>query len=436
MKKLSILSKSFISMVSTTKFFFATRSFDSTFEHFFGHNRPGIRVFESLLDSQRESALFVDPDESLFAHFLSCVSEFLERSKLVSQMEQPRVSPFHHDWRTTTDRTASLLLESDRLVFGTHQRAPCRWWRHRRRSHWGPLLHRGFQGVVFISLRDVVLVWAHNLWEARTRPGCQGPQRKCTGNLSTTSWKMKLTGRRKDRVSREKTVGKEKWMELSKRRQSNTTLTWNMRRDEWVRTQNLSHACACNSLWKMDVWGVVFTPPVGCSRLLSAVDDLTATNLKKILKVDTSEVLWKDGTHNGSPRSIMSLFTWAQLWTFMLIVMSSTRTLSIATKCWRKNMMIGAIAGISRMELPWVVVLQILGEDGLMWSTHRWSQNDLSPVRFFQTYWEIHQFCIENTLILSGNERNLNGTTEAREFVLLSSFTSFPISVCHEVVPS
>ena len=72
----------------------------------------------------------------------------------------------------------------------------------------------------------------------------------------------------------------------------------------------------------------------------------------------------------------------------MLIVMSSTRTLSIATKCWRKNMMIGAIAGISRMELPWVVVLQILGEDGLMWSAHRWSQNDLSPVRFFQTYWE------------------------------------------------
>ena len=78
-------------------FFFATRSFHSAFEHFFGHNRPGIRVFESLLDSQRESALFVDPEESLFAHFLSCVSEFFERSKLVSQMEQPSVSPFHHD---------------------------------------------------------------------------------------------------------------------------------------------------------------------------------------------------------------------------------------------------------------------------------------------------------------------------------------------------
>ena len=42
------------------------------------------------------------------------------------------------------------------------------------------------------------------VWEARSRPGCQGPQRSCTGDLSTTSWKMKLTGRRKNRVIREK----------------------------------------------------------------------------------------------------------------------------------------------------------------------------------------------------------------------------------------
>ena len=36
----------------------------TTFGHFFCHNRPGIRVFESLLDNQRESALFVVPEES------------------------------------------------------------------------------------------------------------------------------------------------------------------------------------------------------------------------------------------------------------------------------------------------------------------------------------------------------------------------------------
>ena len=42
----------------------ATRSFHSTFEYFFCRNRPGIRVLESLLDSQRESVLFVAPGES------------------------------------------------------------------------------------------------------------------------------------------------------------------------------------------------------------------------------------------------------------------------------------------------------------------------------------------------------------------------------------
>ena len=43
---------------------FATRSFHSTFESFFCRDRPEIRVFESLLDCHRESALFVFPEES------------------------------------------------------------------------------------------------------------------------------------------------------------------------------------------------------------------------------------------------------------------------------------------------------------------------------------------------------------------------------------
>ena len=72
---------------------FATRSFHSTFERFFCQNRPGIRVFESLLDSQRESALFVFPRESKSVHFRSCVSKFLGHLKLVNQMSKQRVSP-------------------------------------------------------------------------------------------------------------------------------------------------------------------------------------------------------------------------------------------------------------------------------------------------------------------------------------------------------
>ena len=33
-----------------------------------------------------------------------------------------------------------------------------------------------------------------SLWEARSRPGCQDPQRSSTRDLSTTSWKMKSQG--------------------------------------------------------------------------------------------------------------------------------------------------------------------------------------------------------------------------------------------------
>ena len=81
-------------------------------------------------------------------------------------------------------------------------------------------------------------------------------------------------------------------MESSKREQSDTTTTMRMKHgcDEMSADPNLSHACACDSRMKngCEVW---CSHPVGCSRLLSAVNDLTATNLKKILKVDTSEVL-------------------------------------------------------------------------------------------------------------------------------------------------
>ena len=42
---------------------FATRLFHLTFEYFFCRSLSGIRVIESLLDSQRESALCVSPGE-------------------------------------------------------------------------------------------------------------------------------------------------------------------------------------------------------------------------------------------------------------------------------------------------------------------------------------------------------------------------------------
>ena len=50
----------------------ATRSFHSIFVYFFGHNRPGIRAFESQLDSQRGFAPFVGPRRVL----ICSLSEF------------------------------------------------------------------------------------------------------------------------------------------------------------------------------------------------------------------------------------------------------------------------------------------------------------------------------------------------------------------------
>ena len=64
--------------------------------------------------------------------------------------------------------------------------------------------------------------WAHNLWEARSRPGCPGPQRKCAGYLSSTSWKLKVSGSRNSMVIREMMRKEKKWMEASKRSRNST----------------------------------------------------------------------------------------------------------------------------------------------------------------------------------------------------------------------
>ena len=47
----------------------------------------------------------------------------------------------------------------------------------------------------------------------RRRVGSRPHQLECTGNLPITSWKMKLMGRRKDRMIKEKMVSKEWKME-------------------------------------------------------------------------------------------------------------------------------------------------------------------------------------------------------------------------------
>ena len=54
-----------------------------------------------------------------------------------------------------------------------------------------------------------------------------------------------------------------------------------------------------NQREKCDVWGVLFTPPIGCSRLLSAVNDLTTTK-KNLAKCHFWAALWRSRT-TGRP---------------------------------------------------------------------------------------------------------------------------------------
>ena len=167
-----------------------------------------------------------------------------------------------------------------------------------------------------------------------------------------------------------------------------------------------------NSLWRFTLrkrvlWGVVFTPPVGCSRPPSVVNDPTATKWERIVKVARLRFDLKTAKNRFPVLSCR--FVVARVRTFIWIIMSSTKNRSTATN-WRKNSMIGASIDTSRMALARVVVLQILGVDGAMWTTPRWSQNDFSIVQMFCHYWEksANSFCIEIVLLALYDVWNLS----------------------------
>ena len=129
-------------------------------------------------------------------------------------------------------------------------------------------------------------------------------------------------------------------------------------------------------------------------------------NKWKNLESRTSEVLSKDGKQRVSPFYHVALHVSSFI--DFLWIMKTTRIHSIATNL-RKNLMMGAFPSTSSRASTWVVVLQILGVNGLMWSTHRWSQNDFSMVRIFRNYWEksTSSLCIESTLLASYDVWNL-----------------------------
>ena len=149
--------------------------------------------------------------------------------------------------------------------------------------------------------------------------------------------------------------------------------------------------------WTCEVW---------CShtrRLQQTTVNCKRSNCNKLKNLESRHVwdLSKDGKQRVSPIYHGALHV-SSVVDFLWIIMSSTRYRAISTN-WKENSMIGASIDTSRMALAWVVVLQILGADGLMWSTLRWIQNDFSMVQCFQTYWErsTNSFGIENFLFAS-----------------------------------
>ena len=105
---------------------------------------------------------------------------------------------------------------------------------------------------------------------------------------------------------------------------------------------------------------MLFTSPVGCSRLLSAVNDLTAT--KKILQSVTSEQLSEEAAKRVAPFYDAAHFTSSEVLD-VNDFMSSTRNRSTATMmCWMKKTT-DAISDTARKESVQVAPLQIHGED-------------------------------------------------------------------------
>ena len=157
-------------------------------------------------------------------------------------------------------------------------------------------------------------------------------------------------------------------------------MMWNVHcaRQTWAWATHV-RVIECKSTRKCHVWGVLFTHPVGCSRFLSAVNDLTTT--KKSCKVSLLSSLVKKPL-NVSPRSMMPLFhglRGAWLW---WILWAPPGIVPLPPWCagWRRRRMPFLI--LPRKESVQVALLQTHGEDGAILLMLRWSLIGVSSVHF------------------------------------------------------
>ena len=319
------------------------RTFHSTVEYFFWHNRLGTRVSESLLYNQRESALFVVPEESWSAHFMSCGADFLWRLKLVNQTELQQVTLFY-DWQTTTDWTTNLRQESDKLVYGSlHllalgwtvvKRAPCRWCSHRTQGHAssGTCPRQRIPGcTVQWSLRCAGR-WAHK--PVRGSYSARVPKSSLARVCRVlVPYIMEDEAEDPENENDDRREGRQQEMEgrTAESQNNHTMSAWrwdgvkralHAKLDPWATC--VIHTC-CDSTRKCDVWGVLATGfPTkrielfrccGCLRnaisMVCAVKHREIHNVLSVRRVTADEdPLLQEGLMNDSPTGIQKAFHW------------------------------------------------------------------------------------------------------------------------------
>ena len=170
------------------------------------------------------------------------------------------------------------------------------------------------------------------LWEGLCRRRCETAplSRECTGGLTSnqSTWKLKVKIRRMRWKMRE-TVKSAEWRVEEYQDNDNTmqmTHAMECAQDTWANVTRDTKMSAVKHWENVTCEGVLFTHPVGCSRLPSAVNDLATTNSK--------------------------------------IIMISTSFHSTATMRYWKKKKTNATFDIDKKELVQVVLLQIHGGDG------------------------------------------------------------------------
>ena len=118
----------------------------------------------------------------------------------------------------------------------------------------------------------------------------------------------------------------------------------------------------CEKVRKCDVCAVLFTLPASCSRLLSAVHDLTTT--EKILQSVTSEQLSEEAAQRVAPFYDAAFSRAQRCLTCYEFFMSSIRNRSTATMMCRMKKKTDAISDTARKESVQVGLLRTHGEDG------------------------------------------------------------------------